>query len=60
MKKRKSKGNCPLVLIEWEDSRQPAGSWTRLEGFALGDICRCASVGWLVHDGARKKALAPN
>jgi hypothetical protein len=51
---------CPLVLIEWEDSRQPTGAWSRLSGFKPADICRCASVGWLIYDGRDRKVLAPN
>lgn len=52
--------DCRLVLIEWEDSARPNPAWQFLdevEGFAA---VRCASVGWLVHDGDDVKALAPN
>lgn len=31
-----------------------------MEGFAAGGVVRCASVGWLIHDGEDLKALAPN
>lgn len=51
---------CPLVLVEWEDSRQPSAQWQLLRGFTPSDICRCTSVGWLVYDGVDKKVLAPN
>ena len=49
-----------LVLIEWEDSRQPSGSWKHLAGHPVWDAVKCASVGWLVHDDDQKKVLAPN
>ncbi len=49
-----------LVLIEWEDSRQPEPGWERLSGFSSSGICDCVSVGFLIHDGEDYKALAPN
>lgn len=53
-----------LVLIEWEDSTQPHGAWSWLEGGDVGEVwseaVRCQSVGWLVYDGEDVKALAPN
>ncbi len=52
--------HCALVLVEWEDSRQPSGRWERLADFSPAGICKCVSVGFLVHDGADKKVLAPN
>jgi hypothetical protein len=52
--------SCPLVLIEWLDSRQPLAGWRKLSSFKPEGACMCASVGWLVHDGADVKALAPN
>jgi hypothetical protein len=52
--------DCALVLIEWLDSRQPSPSWQRLDRYEPSDACVCASVGWLIHDGAEIKALAPN
>ena len=52
--------NCPLVLIEWEDSRQPIAGWVRLSEFDKSEICKCVSVGFLIHDGGEQKVLAPN
>ncbi len=49
-----------LVLIEWEDSRQPNGAWKHLAERPVWDAVKCASVGWLVHDDEKKKVLAPN
>ena len=57
MAKKKS---CPLVLIEWEDSAQPIAAWQHLIGLSLPGVVRCVSVGWLVRDGKKVKALAPN
>lgn len=51
---------CPLVMIEWEDSEQPVGAWTRLADLERVAPMRIASVGWLVQDDAEMKALAPN
>ena len=51
---------CPLVLIEWEDSVQPQSSWQALADWKLSGVVVIASVGWLIKDGKRVKALAPN
>lgn len=51
---------CPLVLIEWLDSVQPQPSWQRLAEWKAGSPVRIASVGWLIKDGKKVKALAPN
>lgn len=51
---------CPLVVIWWEDSRQPASAWARLSDLtAEPEAVQCASVGWLIHDGDVKQ-LVPN
>ena len=52
--------HCPLVLIEWEDSRQPTPGWVHLATLEEPEPVRCASVGWLVHDGASVKSVAAN
>ena len=49
-----------LVIIEWEDSRQPNGAWKHLAEAQQWAPVKCASVGWLVADDAQKKVLAPN
>lgn len=51
---------CPLVLIEWEDSAQPTSAWEMLSDWKAGGVVRIASVGWLIKDGKKMKALAPN
>lgn len=55
-----SKKTCPLVLIEWEDSVQPQSSWQALADWKSSGVVVIASVGWLIKDGKRVKALAPN
>ena len=52
--------DCPLVLVEWEDSTQPIAGWVYLADFETKTAVKCASVGWLIHDGEDVKALAPN
>lgn len=52
--------DCPLVMIEWEDSLQPVGAWTHLAGYKPAPMMRISSVGWLIHDGEDTKSLAPN
>ena len=49
-----------LVIIEWIDSRQPVGTWQRISDFEHSDICKCVSVGFLIHDVEDQKVLAPN
>ena len=52
--------NCPLVLIEWEDSAQPIPNWLYLSNFEASSGVQCMSVGWLIHDSDIVKILAPN
>lgn len=49
-----------LVLIDWEDSRQPTSGWQWLEDFELGEVVRCKSVGWIVGKSKDAVALAQN
>lgn len=50
----------PLVMIEWEDSVQPSGSWRWISSYKPQAVVTISSVGWLIHDGDDVKALAPN
>jgi len=52
--------SAKLVIIEWIDSRQPVGGWQRISDFERSDICKCVSVGFLIHDEEEQKVLAPN
>ena len=51
---------CPLVMIEWEDSAQPISSWSHLSDLPPQTVIRCSSVGWLIQDTNKIKVLAPN
>lgn len=46
--------DCPLVLIEWLDSRRPISEWRFLGDAPDQGPVRCASVGWLLRDGEMK------
>lgn len=50
----------PLVLIEWEDSRQPTSSWAYISTMDTAPAVSCVSVGWLVRDNCAVKLLASN
>ncbi len=50
--------DCPLVLIKWEDSRQPSCGWQFLSDLSNPDTLQCATVGWLLEDGPEKKVIA--
>ena len=50
----------PLVLVEWEDSTQPVAAWQFLDQIENAAAILCQSVGFLIHDGADAKTLAPN
>jgi hypothetical protein len=46
--------DCPLVLVEWLDSRQPTTGWAYLRDAPNDPAVRCATVGWLLRDGEVK------
>lgn len=48
----------PLVMIEWEDSAQAAPQWQWLSEVKPPPVINCRSVGFLVRDNEREKALA--
>src|SRR3954447_3807741 len=52
--------DCPLVMIEWEDNARPVPEWRWLSDYRTVNAVRCTSVGWMTHDSAEVKALAPN
>lgn len=53
-------GDCRLVIIRWQDSRQPCGQWRYLAALPEQKAVEVASVGWLVKDTADVKVLAQN
>jgi hypothetical protein len=53
-------GDCRLVIIRWQDSRQPCGQWRYLSALPEQKAVEVASVGWLVKDTAEVKVLCQN
>jgi hypothetical protein len=53
-------GDCRLVIIRWQDSRQPCGQWRYLSTLPEQRAVEVASVGWLVKDTDEVKVLAQN
>lgn len=51
---------CPLVIIRWQDSRQPCGQWRYLSALPEQKPVEVASVGWLIKDTAEVKVLCQN
>jgi hypothetical protein len=56
----KGRDDCPLVLIDWEDSTQPQGLWQWLSEVAMPKVVRCVSAGFLIRSTDQVKTLAPN
>jgi hypothetical protein len=52
------KGDCPLVMVTWEDSRQPVAKWSYLSDLPETKPVRCTTVGWLLRNGPDSKVLA--
>ncbi len=53
-------GDCRLVIIRWQDSRQPCGQWRYLSSLPEQKAVEVASVGWLITDTDEVKVLAQN
>lgn len=58
-KEAEGKTDPPLVLVEWEDSSQPISHWQQVSDIKVSAV-KIASVGWLLKDGKKVKALVPN
>jgi hypothetical protein len=52
--------NCPLVIIRWQDSRQPSGSWRYLSALPDTTAVEVATVGWLLKDTDDVKVVCQN
>ena len=52
------KNGPEMVLIEWEDSSQAAPQWQWLADAVPPSILKCRSIGFLIRDNAKEKALA--
>ncbi|MBZ0211842.1 MAG: hypothetical protein K8F92_19620 [Hyphomicrobium sp.] len=51
---------CPLVIIRWQDSRQPCGSWRYLSALPPTTAVEVATVGWLLRDDPDVKVVCQN
>lgn len=49
-----------LVLVEWEDSGQPAPQWQWLDDVRVSSAVRCQTVGFLIQDDSAVKVIAQN
>lgn len=52
------KNKPEMVLIEWEDSAQAAPQWQWLPDAVPPSILKCRSIGFLIRDNKKEKALA--
>jgi hypothetical protein len=53
-------GDCPLVIIRWQDSRQPCGHWRFLSALPETSAVEVATVGWLVKNSADVMVVCQN
>lgn len=53
-------GDCPLVIIRWQDSRQPCGHWRFLSALPETSAVEVATVGWLVKNTADVVVVCQN
>ena len=52
---------CPLVLVEWIDSRGANERWNHIEHFSERNNCvTCLSVGYKVHETDSLIVVAPH
>jgi hypothetical protein len=52
-----SGGNCPLVIVRWQDSAHPISSWRHLSDLPRTRAIECATVGWLLKDDDEVKVV---
>jgi hypothetical protein len=52
--------DCPLVLIRWQDSRQPSGQWRFLASLPKTTPVEVATVGWLLRNDDDVKVVCQN
>ena len=50
--------DCRLVIVKWEDSRQPLVEWRHLAGLEVPQVSEVATVGWLLRDEKHRKVVA--
>lgn len=61
MKRKKFKKNeddCPLVAIDWEDSRQTCGKWRLLTDVVASPAAICQTAGWLIREDKDTVSIA--
>lgn len=51
-------GECPLVIIRWQDSKQTCGKWRFLSALPEFKSVECATVGWLLKDSNDVKVIS--
>lgn len=49
-----------IVIVKWDDSRQPQGHWRELSSFNDLDVAKCISVGFLIRKNKKVTVLAQN
>jgi hypothetical protein len=52
--------HCPLVIIRWQDSRQPCSQWRHLSALPEASPVEVATVGWLLKSTAEVKVVCQN
>jgi hypothetical protein len=52
--------DCPLVIIRWQDSRQPCGHWRFLSALPETSAVEVATVGWLLKNTADVMVVCQN
>jgi hypothetical protein len=53
-------GDCPLVIIRWQDSRQPCGHWRFLSSLPETSAVEVATVGWLLKNTSDVMVVCQN
>lgn len=53
-------GDCPLVIIRWQDSRQPCGHWRFLSALPETSAVEVATVGWLLKNTGEVMVVCQN
>jgi hypothetical protein len=49
-----------LVLVEWQDSRQPSGGWQWADECGKPEPVKCLTVGWLLQENEDALLIAQN
>lgn len=62
MKSKAKRHGAPydIVIVKWEDSRQPVSAWDWVDHYENPSVVRCISVGYLIAETTDVIALAQN